>query len=96
MAVKSVLRTLERCVTWEGFVPRKRRKAALRFLDHPELRVRARAEELLTGIPVGDHIVELTGDNFVNAILLEEEWTPGNANEADWEELQCLAEQWAR
>ena len=41
------LRNLERCITWEGIIPRKRRKSFEQFLDHKDARIRARAEEIL-------------------------------------------------
>ncbi len=37
---------LERLVTWEGVIGRKKRKAFNRFLKHPDLRIRRYAEEL--------------------------------------------------
>lgn len=40
------LRNLERCVTWEGIIPRKRRKTFQHFLAHEDPRIRAAAEEL--------------------------------------------------
>ncbi len=40
------LRNLERLVTWEGIIGRKKRKAFNRFLEHPDPRIRRYAEEL--------------------------------------------------
>lgn len=40
------LRSLERCLTWEGIIDRKKRKAFNRFLEHPDPRIRQHAEEL--------------------------------------------------
>lgn len=40
------LRTLERLVTWEGIIGRKKRKAFSRFLEHHDSRIRRYAEEL--------------------------------------------------
>ena len=40
------LRNLQRCVTWEGIIPRKRRKTFQRFLQSPDVRVRILAEEM--------------------------------------------------
>jgi len=37
---------LERLVTWEGFIPRKKRQRFQRFLEHENERVRAYAEEI--------------------------------------------------
>ena len=37
---------LERCVTWEGFIPRKRRAAFEVFLKHEDPRLRSMAEQL--------------------------------------------------
>ena len=40
------LRNLERLVTWEGIIGRKKRKAFNRFLEHPDSRIRRYAEEI--------------------------------------------------
>jgi len=40
------LRNLERLVTWEGIIGRKKRKAFNRFLEHPDPSIRRYAEEL--------------------------------------------------
>ena len=40
------LRNLERLVTWEGIIGRKKRKAFNRFLEHPDARIRRYAEEI--------------------------------------------------
>jgi hypothetical protein len=40
------LRDLERLVTWEGIIGRKKRKSFNRFLEHPDPRIRRYAEEL--------------------------------------------------
>jgi hypothetical protein len=40
------LRNLERLVTWEGIIGRKKRKAFNRFLEHPDPRIHHYAEEL--------------------------------------------------
>jgi len=61
-------------------VRRKQKKPVQRLLHHADLRLRAWAEELLTGIPVGDHIVELTGEEFADERLLADvadEWADG-------------------
>lgn len=42
---RSVL-ALERCVTREGFIPRRQRASFERFLQHDDLRIRAMAERL--------------------------------------------------
>ena len=47
LAYRQVLSNLERCVTWEGIIPRKRRKSFERFLEHENPRIRAHAEEFL-------------------------------------------------
>ena len=47
LAYRQALRNLERCVTWEGIIPRKRRKSFEQFLDHKDPRIRARAREML-------------------------------------------------
>jgi hypothetical protein len=43
---RQALRNLERLVTWDGIIGRKKRKAFNRFLEHPDPRIRRRAEEL--------------------------------------------------
>jgi hypothetical protein len=40
------LRDLERLITWEGIIGRKKRKAFNRFLEHSDPRIRHYAEEL--------------------------------------------------
>jgi hypothetical protein len=40
------LRNLDRLVTWEGIIGRKKRKAFNRFMEHPDPRIRRYAEEL--------------------------------------------------
>ena len=47
LAYRQNLRDLERCLTWEGIIPRKRRKTFERFLHHDDPRIRAYAEEML-------------------------------------------------
>jgi hypothetical protein len=42
------LGNLERLVTWEGIIGRKKQKAFKRFLEHPDPRIRRYAEELAT------------------------------------------------
>ena len=44
---RQALRDLARCVTWEGFIPRKCRKSFEQFLHHDNPRIRVRAEEML-------------------------------------------------
>ena len=46
MHYRQNLRDLERLVTWEGIIGRKKRKAFNRFLGHPDPRIRRYAEEL--------------------------------------------------
>jgi len=46
LAYRQARRNLERCMTWEGIIPRKRRKSFETFLDHKDRRIRARAEEM--------------------------------------------------
>ncbi len=43
---RSVARYLERCVSWAGTIPRKKRRSFEKFLSHKNPRVRARAEEI--------------------------------------------------
>jgi len=47
IAYRQALRDLQRCVTGDGFIPRKHRKSFERFLQHDDPRIRARAEEML-------------------------------------------------
>ena len=47
LAYRQALRNLERCMTWEGLIPRKRRRSFERFLNHDDPRIRACAEEML-------------------------------------------------
>jgi hypothetical protein len=44
LAYRQNVLALERCMTWEGFIPRKRRAAFERFLKHDDPRIRAMAE----------------------------------------------------
>ena len=46
LAYRQACRDLERCITWEGIIPRKRRESFDRFLDHGDPRIRAMAEEM--------------------------------------------------
>lgn len=46
LAYLQALRNLEQCGTWEGIIPRKRRKQFLPFLDHADPRIRALAREM--------------------------------------------------
>lgn len=46
LAYRQALRNLERCMTWEGIIPRKRRKCFERFLQHDNARIRALAEQM--------------------------------------------------
>jgi len=43
---RQAVRNLERHVTWEGIIGRKRRKSFERFLSHPDERIRKYAEQL--------------------------------------------------
>jgi hypothetical protein len=43
---RQAMRYLERLVTWDGIIGRKKRKAFNRFLEHSDPRIRRRAEEL--------------------------------------------------
>lgn len=46
LAYRQAVRDLERCLTWEGIIPRKRRRTFDRFLAHKDARIRAMAEEM--------------------------------------------------
>lgn len=47
LAYRQALRDLQRCMTWEGIIPRKRRTSFERFLHHDDPHIRAVAEEML-------------------------------------------------
>ncbi len=47
------LRNLQRCMTWEGIIPRKHRKSFERFLCHEDPRIQFHAKEMLEG----NHVV---------------------------------------
>jgi hypothetical protein len=46
LSYRQALRDLERCFTWEGIIPRKRRKSSERFLQHDDERIRIEAEKM--------------------------------------------------
>lgn len=46
LSYRQALRDLERCMTWEGIIPRKRRKAFQQFLKHDDPRILALAKEM--------------------------------------------------
>ncbi len=46
LAYRQALRNLARCVTWDGIIPRKRRKTFSRFLEHPDPRIRELAQHM--------------------------------------------------
>ena len=46
LAFRQACRNLERCATWEGIIPRKRRKSFQAFLNHRDPRIRALAEQM--------------------------------------------------
>lgn len=46
LAFRQACRNLERCATWEGIIPRKRRKSFQAFLNHDDPRIRALAEQM--------------------------------------------------
>ena len=46
LAYRQARRDLQRCMTWDGIIPRKRRKAFTRFLNHDDPRIRALAEQM--------------------------------------------------
>ncbi|HQU42561.1 MAG TPA: hypothetical protein PK867_07095 [Pirellulales bacterium] len=52
LSYRQHVRNIERCLTYEGLVRRKRRSFVEQFLGHDDLRLRAWAEELLTGVPL--------------------------------------------
>lgn len=53
LAYRQHVRNIQRCLTYDGRVRRKRRRFIEQFLGHEDLRLRAWAVALLTGIPVG-------------------------------------------
>jgi len=46
LAYRQAIRNLERLVTWEGIIPRKKRAEFCKYLEHENERVRAYAIEL--------------------------------------------------
>jgi hypothetical protein len=46
LAYRQECRNLDGCMTWEGIIPRKRRKSFDRFLNHSDRRIRALAEQM--------------------------------------------------
>ena len=46
LAYRQAYRNLERCLTWEGIIPRKRRKSFQAFLNHDDPRIRELAEQM--------------------------------------------------
>ncbi len=46
LAYRQAIRDLERLVTWEGIIPRKRRQQFRKYLSHADERVRALAQEM--------------------------------------------------
>jgi hypothetical protein len=46
LAYRQECRNLEGCMTWEGIIPRERRKSFGRFLNHADRRIRALAEQM--------------------------------------------------
>lgn len=46
LAYRQACRDLQRCMTWEGIIPRKRRKSFERFLHHDDTRIRALAKQM--------------------------------------------------
>ena len=44
---RQAVRNLERHVTWEGIIGRKRRKSFEKFLSHPDERIREYAVQLV-------------------------------------------------
>ena len=46
LAYRQAIRNLERLVTWEGFIPRKKRVQFRKYLEHEDERVRAYARQL--------------------------------------------------
>jgi hypothetical protein len=46
LAYRQAVRNLERLVTWEGIVPRKKRERFRKYLEHEDERVRAYARQI--------------------------------------------------
>ncbi|MCY2962283.1 MAG: hypothetical protein NT069_01290 [Planctomycetota bacterium] len=72
LSVLQTLHTLENAVTNDGGTMRCFRPFIRQQLNHDDLRVRAFAEEVLRGVPVGNHVVELTEEEFV--LCRNEHW----------------------
>ncbi len=49
LAYRQAVRNLERLVTWEGIIPRKKRVQFRKYLEHEDERVRAYAREIEAG-----------------------------------------------
>jgi hypothetical protein len=47
LAYRQAVRDLQRCATWEGIIPRRRRKSFEQFLHHDNPEIRALAAEML-------------------------------------------------
>lgn len=54
LSYRQHLRNIERCLTDDGIVRRKHRKFVEQFLGHEDLRLKAWADERLTGMPSDD------------------------------------------
>ena len=46
LAYRQAIRNLERLVTWEGYIPRKRRAQFQKYLEHEDERIHAYAREI--------------------------------------------------
>jgi hypothetical protein len=47
LAYRQAIRDLDRLVTWEGFIPRKKRQQFCKYLEHENERVRGYAQEIV-------------------------------------------------
>ena len=87
LGYRQAVRNIERCIRWTDHVPRKRRRFVQQFLGHEDLRLRAWAEELLTGMPVADvEYVDgepIYGDDLENDADYAMDWLAIN------EDCQC-------
>ena len=92
LACRQALRDLDRCMTWEGFIPRKRRKSFEQFLNHDDPRIRAAAERMQQAdratrslMRADSEAYDLLAENHASADAGEEAWTEPDTNAWDTE-----------
>lgn len=85
LAYRQALRDLDRCVTLEGIVPRKRRKQFAEFLNHSAPRIRQLAREI--------HEDDQAARDFLRMCEGERPEPPEN-DAIDLDTLPCPPEPW--